>query len=107
MCPLVFKVHTPDCCHAMARSYLVAMGQNESPKSYVPPGRVPLPFPCDLHVGGMRRLFATQRDSGSAHPFATDEADFDPRFVRLDSNNRSDACLHKVDRLDRSIGPFC
>jgi hypothetical protein len=54
----------------------------------------------------MRRLIATQHYGHPAHALAADEADFHPRLVGLDGDDRGDAGLHEIYSFNPLIGLF-
>jgi hypothetical protein len=69
-------------------------------------GGDPLPFTGDLDVDGMWRLIAAKHYGDPAHALAANEADFYPRLVGLDGDDRGDAALHEIYSFDPSIGSF-
>jgi hypothetical protein len=67
-------------------------------------GGYPLSFAGDLDVGGIRRLITSQHHGEPAHPLAANKADLYFHVVWLDSDNRRNANVHKIDHLDPMIG---
>ena len=59
-----------------------------------------------LDVGLIRRLMVSEHDRNAAHALASDQADFDTGFVRLNGDHRGEPGFGKEDIFDLALRLF-